>query len=755
MRCSLSTATRPALVRRVSSTTVRMPAVAFAARRKAPALAVIAALLFAACADTSGPALEHEVLTLNPMRDALARKNTRSYVVTLQPRVSADAVARDHGVEVDRLYTHVLNGFSGRISDLARSGLLKDVRVRRVELNGEVKIVGEQDSPPWGLDRIDQRSGLDGRYGYTTTGRGVTAYIVDTGIRYSHSEFGGRARPGYSYFFGDGADCHGHGTHVAGTIGGTTFGVAKDAALVSVAVLTCYGSGTLEGVIAGLDWIAANAAHPAVVNMSLGGGASETLDEAVRTLIDAGVTVVIAAGNSNVDACGVSPAREPAAITIAATDAADRRASWSNWGACVDLFAPGVAIESAGYADDAGSVFMSGTSMAAPHTAGAAALVLERQPFASPAQVADALRSASTRAVVLDPKNAPADLLFTEAPSGVPTNTPPVAEFAVSCTALHCTFADASADPGGSVVGWRWEFGDGQAAVERNPDHTYAEAGSYTVSLVVTDDAGATAEATRAITLSGEAQNAAPTASFTVGCDALQCDFVDTSSDPDGTIVGWTWDFGDGTTLSNQSSSHEFPAPGTYVVALTVTDDHGATGSGAQSVTVTVGNAPPVATFVYECTGLTCRFTDASTDADGTIQTRHWDLGDGATATGSKPNHTYASPGSFGVRLTVTDDRGATSSASRTVVLTAPDAPAISLTAAPRKVKGLHFVDLAWTGAAGSQIAIYRNDVLLLVAPNNGQYTDATESKGRGDYVYRVCETQASVCSANLSVSLR
>ena len=717
---------------------------------------LMSVLALTACVDTAGPDERRLELAKSPMREAFAKDNQKTYIVTLEPRVTAEAVARQHGIAIDQVYSHVLNGFSATLSDLARSGLLKDHRVRRIEADAAVRITSEQISPPWGLDRIDQRaSTLDGLYRYGSTGAGVTAYIVDTGIRFSHEEFEGRAVDGFAWFGNAFDDCHGHGTHVAGTVGGRTYGVAKDVRLVRVWVLDCYGGGTLEGVIAGLDWIAANATPPSVVNMSLGGGANEILDEAVRNLVAAGVTVVVAAGNGFSDACSGSPAREPSALTIGATDASDRRAAWSNWGNCVDWFAPGVGVLSAGIANDQATTTMSGTSMAAPHTAGVAALYLETHPTATPQQVYEALQASTTKGVVTDAESPDADLLYSVADGNGPSNAAPAVDFNVSCIGLLCTFTDLSSDTDGTLASWTWEFGDGSEATERHPAHEYAAEGSYTVTLRANDNTGALGMQTRTIAVSTATTNQPPTAAFTASCQNLHCAFIDGSSDPDGNIISWVWDFGDGTTLSNQSSSHEFPAAGTFVVNLTVTDDRGATGSDAKQVTVTVGNAPPVAAFVYECTGLTCRFTDASTDADGTIQARYWEFGDGMTSTGPKPNHTYGASGSFGVRLTITDDRGATSSASRTVVVTVPDAPLISLTAAARKVKGIHFVDLAWTGATGSQVAIYRNDVLLLVVPNNGQYTDPTESKGRGDYVYRVCETQASVCSANLSVSLR
>ncbi|HEX6643049.1 MAG TPA: S8 family serine peptidase, partial [Gemmatimonadales bacterium] len=279
------------------------------------------------------------------------------FIVTLAEKSNPGEVARAHGVTPDYVYSSAMLGFAGSISDAARAGLLRDARVVRIDPD---RILSEstgdvQPSAPWNLDRLDQRtSSLDGRFAYPGTGRGVTAYILDTGIRYSHSDFGGRASFGFDAFGGDGSDCRGHGTHVAGTVGGRVYGVAKEVRLVSVRVLDCAGSGTTAGVIAGLDWTVANAARPAVVNMSLSGDADDALDAAVRRTIAAGISVSVAAGNQTRDACGFSPARVAEAITTGATDNTDSKAYFSNWGACIDWYAPGVAVVSTSIgADDA------------------------------------------------------------------------------------------------------------------------------------------------------------------------------------------------------------------------------------------------------------------------------------------------------------------------------------------------------------------------------------------------------------------
>ena len=344
------------------------------------------------------------------------------FIVTLREGANPSAVARDHGVAPDFVYTTVLNGFAGGMSEAARSGLLRDARVARVEPDGIATTQTTQSNATWGLDRTDQRAlPLNGTYNYTNTGSGVTAYIIDTGIYTAHADFGGRAVSGFDAVDGGAADdCNGHGTHVAGTVGGNTWGVAKGVKLVAVRVLDCAGSGSWSGVIAGMDWVAANHVKPAVANMSLGGGASTAVDDAARNLIAAGVATGIAAGNGNrggrqQDACGYSPARVAEAMTIGATSNTDAKASWSNYGACVDWFAAGVNIKSAWHNTAYGSDYtrtISGTSMATPHVVGVAALYLQSNPGASPQTVRDALYANTTKGIVTSSSTANNHLLY-------------------------------------------------------------------------------------------------------------------------------------------------------------------------------------------------------------------------------------------------------------------------------------------------------------------------------------------------------
>jgi subtilisin family serine protease len=345
-----------------------------------------------------------------------------SYIVTFSSRAAvagrvaatSAALARRYGGAVVDNYTSAVTGFHARMSRLQARRLAANPAVRSVEQDARVTAdVTTQTKPTWGLDRIDQEKlPLSGTYTYRSAA-GVTAYVLDTGIRISARDLEGRARNGYDFIDNDkvAQDCNGHGTHVAGTIGGKTYGVAKDVQLVAVRVLDCKGSGSYSAIIKGIDWVTRNAVKPAVANMSLGGSTSKTLNDAVKKSIEAGVTYAVAAGNDNRDACKQSPASQPDAITVAATDGADARASFSNFGACVDLFAPGVRIASLSAKSDTGTTTMSGTSMASPHVAGAAALVLGAYPAYTPKQVRDALVANASANRVSDRAGSPNRLL--------------------------------------------------------------------------------------------------------------------------------------------------------------------------------------------------------------------------------------------------------------------------------------------------------------------------------------------------------
>jgi subtilisin family serine protease len=306
----------------------------------------------------------------------------------------AQRLTTKYGGATFLVYEHALRGFASKMKEDQAKAMSADEEVAYVQENQVMKAFGTQKDATWGLDRIDQRNlPLDTKYTYAGEGKGVNAYIIDTGIRISHSEFGGRADVGFDALNdgNNGIDCNGHGTHVSGTVGGSTFGVAKNVQLHAVRVLNCQGSGSTSGVAAGIDWVTNNAQRPAVANMSLGGGEDRVLDDAVRKSVAAGITYALAAGNDNKDACTTSPARTAEAITVGATTNTDARASFSNFGGCVDIFAPGYNITSSWLTDDSANKVLSGTSMATPHVVGMAALYLEKHPKALPSEVAKAL----------------------------------------------------------------------------------------------------------------------------------------------------------------------------------------------------------------------------------------------------------------------------------------------------------------------------------------------------------------------------
>jgi subtilisin family serine protease len=357
----------------------------------------------------------------------------KTYVVTLTPGADRGAVGRaltqNTNGRVEREISRVFNGLVIRLPEQAVDGMRRNPNVVSIEEDFTVTAMFTQTNPPWGLDRIDQRLlPLDAAFTPAGDGAGVRLFVVDTGVRADHADFGSRVTGGFTAIAdGRGAtDCNGHGTHVAGTAAGATFGVAKSATIVPVRVLDCNGSGTMSGVVAGLDWVAGQlGSSPAVVNMSLGGGASATLDAAVRSVVTSGATVVAAAGNSNADACNYSPARVSEAVTVGATDRTDTRASFSNFGRCLDLFAPGVAIPSAWHTSRTATAQLSGTSMAAPHAAGVAALLLAADRSLSPAQVEAALvELATTSQVKSAGRQSPNRLLFQEKAAAAPAPEP-------------------------------------------------------------------------------------------------------------------------------------------------------------------------------------------------------------------------------------------------------------------------------------------------------------------------------------------
>jgi len=348
-----------------------------------------------------------------------------SFLVALRAGDAAQAdrltasLAAEHGATVTHTYRHALLGFAATMSEQAAKRLAANPAVDYVEQDATVSVTDTQTpTPSWGLDRVDQRDlPLDNSYTYPNTAPNVRAYVIDTGIRITHNDFGGRAVWGVNTV-GDAidTDCHGHGTHVAGTIGGSSFGIAKAVQLTAVKVLGCTGSGSFAGVTAGIDWVTGDhaAGAPAVANMSLGAaGSNTTTENAVRNSIADGVVYGIASGNSNSDACNFTPARVLEAITVNASDINDARASFSNFGTCTDIFGPGVGITSAWNLSDTATNTISGTSMATPHIVGGAALILGASPSLTPAQVATQMFADATLNHITNPgTGSPNRLLF-------------------------------------------------------------------------------------------------------------------------------------------------------------------------------------------------------------------------------------------------------------------------------------------------------------------------------------------------------
>ncbi|GAA2583095.1 S8 family serine peptidase [Actinomadura fulvescens] len=461
-----------------------------------------------------------------------ARPVKGSYIVTLkdtetlrQEGVQREArrLTRKYAGNVGFVYQRAVRGFQALLSEEKAERLAANPAVKSVEQDVQVTASDVQQNPPsWGLDRLDQKAvPLSRTYTYDTAASNVTAYIVDTGIMTSHADFGGRAKSGYDFVDkdADATDCNGHGTHVAGTVGGAAHGVAKGVKLVGVRVLSCTGSGSTAGVIAGVDWVTANAAKPAVANMSLGGGVSSTLDAAVERAVASGVTFAVAAGNDNKNACNASPARTPGALTVGATTSADARASFSNYGSCLDLFAPGAGIVSSWIGGDSATRTASGTSMASPHVAGAAALVLAGNPGYTPAQVGSALTSAASTGTVTGPgSGSPNRLLFTTDGSGAPPPPPPP-----PCDAKtnDTDTAIRSWQTSSSPVTIAGCTGNASATTKVTVDLTHPRRGSLTIDLVAPDgtsyplkgfdlfDGAADLKTTYTVDASAEASNGA------------------------------------------------------------------------------------------------------------------------------------------------------------------------------------------------------------------------------------------------------
>ncbi len=760
--------------------------------RPYPALMAAATLSLTACsADPSAPQGETPVIPTASLQTELSGKFRRSanrveseYIVALKADAYRDArevaheLAKTHKGQVGRVYRHALRGFMARMSEADAKALAADSRVLYVEENARVQLTGVQTGATWGLDRVDQVDlPLDQTYTYNTAGAGVNAYIIDTGIRITHADFGGRAFHGFNAIADSNGsnDCNGHGTHVAATVGGSTWGVAKAANLYAVRVLDCGGSGTYDGVIAGIDWVTQNHVKPAVANMSLGGGASQAVDDAVTASVAAGVVYAVAAGNDSGDACTKSPARTPNALTVGSTTNTDARSSFSNFGTCVDIFAPGSNITSAWYTGDTATNTISGTSMASPHVAGAAALYLSTNPTATPDQVGSVLSNIALQGKVTSPGTGSPNLLLYTATigNGSGDNTAPVA--ALTAPAAGATVVGAvtvTADATDDVGVTRVSFFANGALLGTDTTAPYSvtwdttQGGNGAHALVAKAyDGGGNVGSSAAVSVS---VNNPGIASYDSALKAPKCATLGAYCDTGTLVVG------------RGSIGPEANAPNT--IASSCADGNSGSFHGDESLdrlritsvdgtAFAPGKTVKVDATVWAYSTGTSDSLDLYYAADANspswtylttlvpsaggaqVLSATFTLPSGGSLQAVRGNFRYT--GTVGSCSTGSyDDRDdlvfAVSGGGGEPPPPPPPPGPITLTASGYKKKGARYVDLAWSGATGTNVDVFRNGTRVTTTANDGAHTDSLSAAGT--YTYRVCDAGTTTCSADKSV---